>query len=363
MKKNAGYAKSLVEMDKATAELAKIQEKNASLKGPAKEKEKVNEAPYVAKVTELQAGIDATEKELAKGYAAYEKAINAEGEDLNLIQEMANFHYMQRHYSAAAETWKRLITKGKDSEDNYLQIGKAYYQGKDFDKADEIFNQMIAKYPDYLPAYLWSANNAAAKDPDAKLGIGKQKFTLLLEKASADSVKNAEGIYNALRYLGFGALQSGNFEQARAYYNRMSNLDPKNNEMVIRGYSSLVSLYLQMGEYGRATEYNNKILSLDPANETAKSSIKYITALQSSAKPKASPNEITGVIKDGSGQPIAGASVRVKDTAAEAWTNAKGEYRFTMPEASTTLVISAKDYKSKEIPVTKVRVYNATLSK
>jgi hypothetical protein len=58
-----------------------------------------------------------------------------------------------------------------------------------------------------------------------------------------------------------------------------------------------------------------------------------------------------------------GASVRVKDTAAEAWTNARGEYKFVMPEASETLVISAKGYKSIEVPVSKKRIYNATLDK
>ena len=68
----------------------------------------------------------------------------------------------------------------------------------------------------------------------------------------------------------------------------------------------------------------------------AKSTISTYIQLQKSAIPKAHPNEITGVIADASGEPIPGASVRVKDTAAEAWTNARGEYKFVMPEASET---------------------------
>ena len=363
VKKNQNYPKILAELDKATTELTKAKEKNESLKGPAKEKEKVDEAPLLAKVNEIQATADASEKELAKAFEAYEKAITFSDEDANLIQEKANTLYMYRKYADAAENWKRLIVKGKDSEDNYLQIGKAFYQGKEFDKAEDIFNQMITKYPDKLSAYLWAANNASAKDPDSKLGLAKEKFTALLAKASADSVKNATEIFDALRFLGYSALQSNKYDEAKSYYNRMANLDPKNTDMVLKAYSSMATMYMSAGEYSRAAEFQNKILALDPTNAAAKSSIQYITALQSSAKPKASPNEITGVIKDTSGQPIAGASVRVKDTAAEQWTNAKGEYKFTMPEASTTLVISAKDFKSKEIPITKSRVYNATLGK
>ncbi len=363
MKKNLNYPKLLVELDKANAELTAVKEKNESLKGAAKEKEKVNEAPLAAKVNDLQNNVNTIEKDLAKAHEAYEKAITFGDEDANLIQEKANAFYNHRHYNEAAETWKRLLSKGKDSEDNYLQIGKAYYQGKEYDKADEVLNQMITKYPDQMQGYLWSARNASAKDPDSKLGIGKQKFSALIAKASSDSVKYATEIFDALRYLGYSALQSKNYDVARAYYNRMANLDPKNKDMVMQAYNSMATLYMQMGEYGKASEYYSKILALDPTNAPAKSSIQYIQQLQTSAKPKANPNEITGIIKDSSGMPIGGASVRVKDTAAEAWTTAKGEYKFTMPEASTILVVGAKGYKTVEIPVTAKRIYSVTLAK
>jgi tetratricopeptide (TPR) repeat protein len=158
-------------------------------------------------------------------------------------------------------------------------------------------------------------------------------------------------------------MQTGNFDQAKSYYNRMINLAPDNKDFVLKAYSSMSALYMTTNELGKALDCYNKILALDPGNASAKSSITYISALQAGGKPKAHPNEISGVIKDASGTPIASASVRVKDTAAEAWTNAKGEYRFTMPEASTTLVISAKDFNTIELQVTKARVYNATLKK
>ena len=363
MKNNENYAKDLGDLEKAKSDLAKVQEKNESLKGAAKEKEKVSEEPLVAKIAEIQKSVDASEKELDKGYDAYEKAITFGEEDTYLIQEKARNLYNQKRYSEAAANWERLIAKGKNSEENYLQIGKAYYQGKDFDKAEVIFKDMTEKFPDYIPGYQWAANNAAAKDPDSKLGLTKPRFAALIAKAATDSVKYSEEIFNALRFLGYNALQADRNDEAKAYYNRMLNLDPNNKDFQVKALSSLNTLYMTTGEYGKAVDCDNKILALDPSNGAAKANIQYIQALQSSAKPKANPNEISGVIKDESGSPIASASVRVKDTAAEAWTNAKGEYRFTMPEASTTLVISANGYTTKEVAVTKSRVYNSTLSK
>jgi hypothetical protein len=51
----------------------------------------------------------------------------------------------------------------------------------------------------------------------------------------------------------------------------------------------------------------------------------------------------------------------VKDTAAENLTNAKGEYKFEIPQESEILVISAKGYKTQEVAITKSRVYNIKL--
>lgn len=365
MKKNQNYPKLAAELDKANSEMEKLRDKIDGLKGPAKEKEKANEAALVAKVAEAQANIATSDKELAKAYESFDKAIIFGEEDLNIIQEKAIAQYNNKNYSGAAETWKRLIAKGKDTEDNFLKIGKAYYQSKDFDNAGAIFDQMITKYPESIHAYLWSARAASAKDPDSKLGLTTPKFIALIKKASSDSVKYANEIFDALRFLGYHELQANNYDAAKAYYTRMANLDPNNKEFVIQAYNSMVSLYMQKKDNAGAIEYDNKILALDPGNAQAKSSIQYINAVKANAnaKPKADPNEISGVIKDESGIPIASASVRVKDTAAEAWTNANGEYRFTMPEASSALVISAKGFKTIEVPVTKKRVYNAELGK
>jgi uncharacterized membrane protein len=111
----------------------------------------------------------------------------------------------------------------------------------------------------------------------------------------------------------------------------------------------------------RATDAYNKVLALDPANSHAKSQINYIHEFEAQIKKGINPNEIKGVVTNGTAQPLAFASVRVKDTAAENLTNSKGEFKFEIPQGSEMLIISAKGYKSMEIPITKSRVYRVTL--
>ena len=111
----------------------------------------------------------------------------------------------------------------------------------------------------------------------------------------------------------------------------------------------------------KAEEAYSKILSIDPNNASAKSSLNYIRDFQKQVKAGINPAEIKGVITNASGAPIPYASVRVKDTAAENMSNGKGEFKFEIPQGSEVLIISAKGYKSQEVPITKSRIYNVTL--
>jgi len=75
----------------------------------------------------------------------------------------------------------------------------------------------------------------------------------------------------------------------------------------------------------RAAAANEQILAIDPNNTSAKNQINYIREFEASVRKGINPNEIKGVIRDAvSKQPIAYASIRVKDTAAEMMSNTKG---------------------------------------
>jgi TonB-linked SusC/RagA family outer membrane protein len=65
----------------------------------------------------------------------------------------------------------------------------------------------------------------------------------------------------------------------------------------------------------------------------------------------AQEKSVSGVIKDATGNPVAGITVTVKGTRAGAVSNAKGEYRLTVPEGGTTLVFRSVGYKTQEIVI------------
>jgi tetratricopeptide (TPR) repeat protein len=139
------------------------------------------------------------------------------------------------------------------------------------------------------------------------------------------------------------------------------NLKADSKEYKVIGYNSIGLTYYFNNEYDKAIEAYSKTLEIDPTNQNALKSIENIKKAKVNAEKKINPKEIRGVIKDVFGAPIASASVRVKDTAAEAWTNAKGEFAFEIPDGSEAIIVTAKGYQTKEITITKARIYNVGL--
>jgi tetratricopeptide (TPR) repeat protein len=231
---------------------------------------------------------------------------------------------------------------------------------------------MIQRFPDYIPAYVFISRVYSRQDPDTKQGLAKPKFEKVIEVAKKDSVKWENEMMESFGYLGYYYTMNENWPKAKEYYNRMINLNPQSKENKIRGYNGLGSIELQslvkektnegrLPYLSRASESYNNILQIDPNNASAKSQLKYISDFKAQIIKGINPNEIRGLITNSAGKPLPYASIRVKDTAAENLTNAKGEYKFEIPQGSETLIVSLRGYKTVEIPITQTRVYNVTL--
>jgi tetratricopeptide (TPR) repeat protein len=373
IKKNQNYTKMVDELTGLKTQLEKDNSKFASATAAEKTKLKPALDELTTKTENLQKEVTKADLEISRAFVAYDKFLSFNPEDKNTINEIANTNYTFRRYINAAKSWSKLIDPAKDNTEDLMRIGRAYYIGESYKSADSLFSSIIAKSPDYLPAYLGVANTYTKMDPDTKFGLAKPKFEKLLEVATVDSVKNASNMMDAMIYLSYYYMKNENYSKSKDYYNRMVNLS-SNKDYKIRGYSGLGAVELQslmvektsegrLPYLSRSTEYYNKVLAIDPNNASAKSQLTYIRGWESDIKKGINPNEIKGVIKNlSTGQPIAYASVRVKDTAAEAQANTKGEFKFEIPQGSEVLIISAKGFKTQEIPITKSRVYNVSLS-
>lgn len=382
LKRNQNYTKLVDELNGLKPQLEREKSRLATATAPNKPKFQASVDELTGKVSNLEKSIAQANKEIDRAFAEYEKAFKFKRTDPNapmtsqeksLLNEMAVNYYSYKRYDSAAKTWARLIDPAKENNlADYMQVGRAFYNGEKYKSADSVFNIVIKKSPDYLPAHVYIARTYSRMDPDTKLGLAKPKFDKMLGVAAKDSLKNEGEMIEALTYLGYYNMENGNYTKAKEIYTRMINLDPQNKENKIKGYNGLGSLESRaagqektlegkLGFLARSVEAYQKIIELDPANTSAKNNLKWVQDYQVSVKKGINPNEIKGVVTNMAGQPIPFASVKIKDTAAESLTNAKGEYKFEIPQESEFLVFSAKGYKTQEVAVTKSRVYNVKL--
>jgi tetratricopeptide (TPR) repeat protein len=375
MKKNQNYPKLLEGLADMEQQLDREKSRYSSASTAMKSKIKPSLDNLTEKVASAKAEIENADKELMRGFEEYGKVAEMKPQDKGVLSEMATNYYTFRRYNQAAETWAKLINPVNEKPEEYMQIGRAYYNGERFKTADSVFNVVVKKWPDHIPAYLWIARTYSKMDPDSKLGLAKPKFEKLLNVAKSDSLRNESEIVEACRYLGYYHMMADNYNLSKDYYNRLINLNPNNREGVISGYNGLGQLEYIMASnektnegrlpwLARSADAYNKILAIEPNNASAKSQINYIREFEAQVRKGINPNEIKGVVKDAAtGQGIPYASVKVKDTAVESLSNTKGEYKFEIPQSSEILVISANGYITKEIPITKSRTYNVSLEK
>ncbi|MDY0098404.1 MAG: tetratricopeptide repeat protein [Bacteroidales bacterium] len=372
LKKNQNYSKIVDEQNSLKNQLDREKSRFAAANAATKPKYKATIDELTKKISNLQSEITTADKDFDRAFQEFEKVLEFNPEDKAVLSEMANSYYITRRYDKAAKTWGRMIDLGKNDVEDYMQIGRAFYNGEKYKSADSVFNIVTKQWPDHIPAYVYIARTYSRMDPDTKLGLARPKFETLVEKAKVDSVKNAATMVEAFSYLGYYNMESGNYTKAKEYYNRMINIDPNNKENKIRGYNGLAGLETKMagaektlegklGYLAKATDAYERIIAIDPNNNSAKNSLRWVQDYQASVRKGINPNEIKGVVTNASGQPIAYASIRVKDTAAENLTNSRGEYKFEIPEGSEILIISAKGYQTKEVEITKSRVYNVKL--
>ena len=365
IKKNSTYPSLVRDNDRFKTQLERENARYASATTAA---EKAKLKPGVdtlnARITRLTRQIKAADVEIDRAFGEYAKRLSYDPEDKALLTEVANTYYTYSRFEAAAKTWARLIMLGKNDVKDYLTLGRWYVNAEKYTTADSVFNIVLKMDPKNIDAHLNIARLYSKIERDAKVGQARPKFEKVIEVASVDSSKNMSALIEAYRYLGNHYMMNDNYTKAKEYFLRMTTLDPNNKDYKTIGYSGLGQLETLMvnGEktnegrlayLAKAKEWYNKILAYDPANEAAKASLNYVQTYEKSVIAGINPNELRGTVKDGAGQPIPNASVRVKDTAAEIYTNPAGAFKFEIPQASETLVITAKGFKTKEIPVTR----------
>lgn len=138
-----------------------------------------------------------------------------------------------KKYNEAINLYNKKIATGKAIPNDYYNLGKVYYNVRDWSKADSTLLTFNTLMPDYIGGYLWRARTLVNIDSTSKLGLAKPVYEMLIEKAKTDSVKNAKELMEAYSYL--------------SYYYLLQYKDTKDQQSAIS-----------------SVEYSKKVLAIEP---------------------------------------------------------------------------------------------------
>lgn len=182
--------------------------------------------------------------------AAYEtlvKAFKIDTSRSELLSEAAMSLVKLKKYDKAIDVYKMKISLKKATPNDYYNLGKVYYNIKNWEKVDSTLGYYNTLMPEHLQGYLWRARALVNVDSTSKLGLAKPVYEAFIEKAKTDSVKNAKDLMEAYSYL--------------AYYNLVQFKEKKDQQFALT-----------------SIEYCNKVLAIQPPDpgytEKAKAIIK-----------------------------------------------------------------------------------------
>jgi uncharacterized protein HemY len=161
------------------------------------------------------------------------KAYQMDTSRTDLLSEAAVSMMKLKKYDKAIEDYNLKIARNKAVPGDYFALGIAYYNIKNWGKADSTLKYLNTLVPDLIPGYLWRARSLVNIDTTCKLGLAKPVYETLIDKAKSDTVKNAKELMESYSYL--------------AYYYLVQFTDTKDQEL---GRKSI--------------DYCNKVLAIQP---------------------------------------------------------------------------------------------------
>lgn len=164
---------------------------------------------------------------------AYEKLLKMNPEKINIYSDIATSYRKMKNYPKAIDFFKKKLEYKKTDWYDYYSLGNAYYLSKDYLNADTAFSQII-KLDSLAIGFLWRAKSNIQLDLKSEKWLAKPFYEQYLAKIKPeDSEKNKNNLIEAYTYLGVYYMKNNkDFKKAKTYFQKVLDLDPKNQNAI-----------------------------------------------------------------------------------------------------------------------------------
>jgi tetratricopeptide (TPR) repeat protein len=211
------------------------------------------------------------------------KAYKADTTDLSLVNEMALTYY-NLHWYRNSIVWfnHKIALTNKTITEDRMFIGKAYYQLKEYGKADTVFMKVTETAPNYIQAYLYDARSMGTIEQNmieqktGEPGIAKPKFELLIIKIAGDSIRYGAELVEAYSYMGSYNYfkKPSDYPAALSWFKKIYYVDVKKKEWQIKSLKSQALIKYVDKKYTEARDLYKQVQTMDPKDAVAEDGIK-----------------------------------------------------------------------------------------
>jgi tetratricopeptide (TPR) repeat protein len=153
-----------------------------------------------------------------------------------LTLEIAKAYYKMKNYDKAIEMYLKRQAIVELSLGELYNMAQCYYAGpKNYNEADTLFAQVAAKSPEYAPAYLWRARSNYQMDLKNERWLAKPHYAKVLEVVLGDDRKkdtNKKMVIESARYMGNYYASSAEKDKTKVleYFQIVYDLDPNDTQ-------------------------------------------------------------------------------------------------------------------------------------
>ncbi|MFN3402492.1 MAG: tetratricopeptide repeat protein [Cytophagaceae bacterium] len=162
------------------------------------------------------------------GILNIDKAVALDSSRVDLLSELANQFFTSQKYIQAAKQFEKKMKFVEPSAQDYLNLGKSYYYGKDFAKADSSFQLITEALPTSPTGYIWRARANYNMEATQEREKAKPFYEKVIELTSSEPEKYTKELVDSYSYLGYYYALKKDKVKSEDYWNKVLVLDPNN---------------------------------------------------------------------------------------------------------------------------------------
>ena len=189
------------------------------------------------------------DNQLTAAYEELQKLHEAEPDNQDILQRMANVAFVMEDYGAMASSCEKALLISKDNPEIYYLYGRACMGQEDLTNAIAMFTKAISLNEDYGDAYLMRAGVMLQR---GDVEAAEQDCQWLLERASS--------VEDVLILKAKVETAKGNHSEALSYYDKVI----EGNPFSIEGFTLRAELKKQMGDQQGAEDDLARLREINP---------------------------------------------------------------------------------------------------